>query len=191
MGNTGIEQEQTGEADLVVALVGPEETQFVPENVLFAMFDALPLGAVVSVVAILLIITFFVTSSDSGSFVIDMIASGGDLDPPRGQRIFWAVSEGVVAAVLLGAGGLVALQAGSVSTGLPFTIVLLIVAVGLLKALRAEGTGMPLRELPDQPLAGAEADTAETPAPGEPGARTPTQTDANVPAGSPQQRTAG
>jgi len=165
MGNTAIDMEQDGEAELIGALTGPAGDEYVPENVLFAMFDSLPLSGIVSVLGIILIITFFVTSSDSGSFVIDMIASGGDLDPPRGQRIFWALSEGVVAAVLLGAGGLDALQAGAVSTGLPFTIVLLIVMVGLYKALRAEDSGVPLAVVHKEPL----VPTADEPDPAPPG----------------------
>ena len=165
MGNTAIDMEQDGEAELIGALTGPAGDEYVPENVLFAMFDSLPLSGIVSVLGIILIITFFVTSSDSGSFVIDMIASGGDLDPPRGQRIFWALSEGVVAAVLLGAGGLDALQAGAVSTGLPFTIVLLIVMVGLYKALRAEDSGVPLAVVHKEPLVPA----ANEPDPAPPG----------------------
>jgi choline/glycine/proline betaine transport protein len=85
-----------------------------------------------------LVFVFFVTSSDSGSLVIDIITSGGHLDPPVGQRIFWAVSEGVVAAVLTVGGGLTALQTASISTGLPFAVVLVVMAYCLVKAFREE-----------------------------------------------------
>ena len=145
-GNTALHLELTGAANLI----GP--TAEGPEFALFAFLDQFPIMAVTSVVAMFVIIVFFVTSSDSGSFVIDMIASGGDLNPPRAQRIFWAVSEGVVAAVLLLAGGLLALQAGAVATGLPFTVVLLIVMVGLFKGLRSERSGVQLADLPAQSI---------------------------------------
>jgi choline/glycine/proline betaine transport protein len=94
-----------------------------------------------SILAILVVTIFFITSSDSGSFVIDMIASGGQLDPPKAMRVFWAVSEGVVAAVLLAAGGLGAFQAGSVATGLPFAVVLVVVAWGVARGLAKEASG--------------------------------------------------
>jgi choline/glycine/proline betaine transport protein len=75
--------------------------------------------------AIVVVVTFFVTSSDSGSLVIDIITAGGNPDPPVIQRLFWAILEGVVAAVLLLGGGLVALQTAAITTGLPFSLVLL------------------------------------------------------------------
>jgi len=87
------------------------------------------------------VLVFFVTSSDSGSLVIDSITAGGKLDAPVPQRIFWAVTEGAVAGVLLAVGGdaaLNALQAGAVSTGLPFVIVLLVMCVSLAKGLNHE-----------------------------------------------------
>lgn len=105
---------------------------------LFAMLEALPWSFITSCLAMLLVVVFFVTSSDSGSLVIDMLSSGGNLNPPKIQRVFWAVLEGVVAAVLLIAGGLSALQAAAISTGLPFTIVLILMAVCLYKALRED-----------------------------------------------------
>jgi choline/glycine/proline betaine transport protein len=93
---------------------------------MFAMLDSFPLSAVTSVVAIVLITTFFVTSSDSGSLVVDHLTSGGKHDVPRTQRIFWAITEGAVAAVLLVGGGLSALQTASITTGLPFAAILLL-----------------------------------------------------------------
>ncbi|MGF1660239.1 MAG: BCCT family transporter [Rubrimonas sp.] len=102
---------------------------------LFAMLDALPFAAVTSFVGIVLVIVFFVTSSDSGSLVIDTITAGGKIDAPVTQRIFWASFEGLVAIALLLGGGLVALQAMAVSTGFPFTVVLLLGCVALVKAL--------------------------------------------------------
>jgi choline/glycine/proline betaine transport protein len=129
---------------------------------MFALLEEFPLAAITSTVGVLVIAIFFITSSDSGSYVIDMIASGGDPDPPRSHRVFWAVSEGVVAAVLLLAGGLEALQAGAVSTGLPFTVVLLVVMIGLYKGLRGERAGLRLEQVPQEPLVGnAEERAAE------------------------------
>ncbi|MEC8104535.1 MAG: choline BCCT transporter BetT, partial [Pseudomonadota bacterium] len=106
---------------------------------LFQFFEYLPLSTIASTVATLLVITFFVTSSDSGSLVVDMLTSGGDgEDTPVWQRIFWAVAEGAIAATLLLAGGLVALQTATIASALPFTIVMLFVCWGLFKALRLE-----------------------------------------------------
>lgn len=108
---------------------------------LFSMLDALPLAQITSFVAIILVIVFFVTSSDSGSLVIDVISAGGKVDAPTPQRVFWCVFEGLVAIALILGGGLTALQAMSVSTGLPFTIVLLVATVAVFKGLMSEPRG--------------------------------------------------
>ncbi|KTG24551.1 choline transporter [Idiomarina sp. WRN-38] len=105
---------------------------------LFKLYEELPLTSIVSFVTVLLIITFFVTSSDSGSLVIDSLASGG-METPVWQRIFWASSEGVVAAVLLVAGGLGALQTAAITSALPFAVIILISAAGMWRALVIEG----------------------------------------------------
>lgn len=107
---------------------------------LFQFFEHLPLSSVTSLVATLLVITFFVTSSDSGSLVVDMLTSGGAEDSPLWQRIFWAVLEGLVAAVLLLAGGLAALQTATIASALPFTVIMLLMCWGLMRALRIEAT---------------------------------------------------
>jgi choline/glycine/proline betaine transport protein len=91
---------------------------------MFAMLQQFPLGAVSGLLATLLVITFFVTSSDSGSLVIDHLTSGGKHDVPKTQRIFWAVTEGAVASILLLGGGLTALQTAAITTGLPFAVIL-------------------------------------------------------------------
>ena len=109
-----------------------------PELVLFKMFDVLPLTMLLSCVGMTLTIIFFVTSSDSGSLIIDTIASGGKVDAPAAQRVFWAWAEGLVAIVLLVGGGLTALQAASLSTGLPFALVLLGMCVCVWIGLRRE-----------------------------------------------------
>lgn len=106
---------------------------------LFAMLDALPLTQIASLVGIVLVIVFFVTSSDSGSLVIDTIAAGGKVDAPVSQRVFWCVFEGIVAIVLLlSAGGLSSLQSMVISTGLPFTCVLLVMCVATWRGLASE-----------------------------------------------------
>ncbi|WP_298491439.1 BCCT family transporter [uncultured Maritimibacter sp.] len=106
---------------------------------LFKMLDALPLAGLTSIIGIILVIVFFVTSSDSGSLVIDTITAGGKVDAPVPQRVFWAVFEGAVAIVLLlSAGGLASLQSMVISTGLPFTIVLLIMCYAIWKGLASE-----------------------------------------------------
>lgn len=106
---------------------------------LFRMYDLLPFSMIISMVTVVLIITFFVTSSDSGSLVVDSLASGGVMNTPVWQRIFWASVEGIVASVLLVAGGLQALQTASVTSALPFAVILLIAAFGMFQALRIEG----------------------------------------------------
>lgn len=104
-------------------------------SVMFELLDYYPLTQLMSGLAIVLIVLWFVTSSDSGSYVIDMLTAGGDPDPPRIQRVFWAVSEGAVAAILLLAGGLNALQAAAVVAGFPFAVVLLLIVIGLWRSL--------------------------------------------------------
>ena len=109
-----------------------------PPLSLFAMLEGLPLSSVTSIIAIVLVIVFFVTSSDSGSLVIDTITAGGKIDAPVPQRVFWATFEGAVAIVLLVGGGLTALQAMVISTGLPFSVVLLVMCWAIFQGLRTE-----------------------------------------------------
>jgi len=106
---------------------------------LFAMLDQLPLAGITSAIGIVLVIVFFVTSSDSGSLVIDTITAGGKVDAPVPQRVFWCIFEGAVAMVLLlSIGGLQSLQSMVISTGLPFAIVLLFMCYAIYKGLRSE-----------------------------------------------------
>jgi BCCT family betaine/carnitine transporter len=102
------------------------------------MLAHLPITAVTSFIGIVLVIVFFVTSSDSGSLVIDTISAVGKVNAPVPQRVFWATFEGLVAVALLLGGGLVALQAMAVSTGLPFAIVLLGASYALIRGLLSE-----------------------------------------------------
>ncbi len=106
---------------------------------LFKLFELLPMTSIASFLAVLLIITFFVTSSDSGSLVIDSLAAGGVSQTPVWQRVFWASIEGVVASALLLAGGLSALQTMTIASALPFAIIMLISALGMWRALVIEG----------------------------------------------------
>ncbi|MGI2259854.1 BCCT family transporter [Shewanella sp. GXUN23E] len=103
---------------------------------LFKFFEHLPMSTLLSVIAVCLVVTFFVTSSDSGSLVIDNLTSGGDSDAPVWQRVFWALTQGVVASVLLLAGGLQALQTAAIASALPFLLVMLLICFGLFKALQ-------------------------------------------------------
>ncbi|MEX2353667.1 MAG: BCCT family transporter [Gammaproteobacteria bacterium] len=147
-GGTAIFNVLNGDTSILVA---------VEQNVataLFELLDGFPLASVTSVLSIMLIFVFFVTSSDSGSLVIDIITAGGNLDPPIRQRIFWAVTEGVVAAVLLIGGGLTALRAATISSGLPFMIVLMFMGYCLLKAFR--------KEMPPYPYNSNEVSTKKT-----------------------------
>ncbi len=113
-------------------------TTWQPELSLFKMLEPLPLSGILSFIGIVLVVVFFVTSSDSGSLVIDTITSGGKMDPPVAQRIFWAVFEGLVAIALMLGGGLATLQAAAIATGFPFAIVLLGMSGCLYFGLRAE-----------------------------------------------------
>jgi len=105
---------------------------------LFVLLEQFPLNFVTSLLGIVLVTSFFVTSSDSGSLVIDSITAGGKLDAPVGQRIFWALSEGGVAATLLLGGGLAALQTAATITGLPFALLLLVMLYSLYLGLKEE-----------------------------------------------------
>lgn len=108
---------------------------------MFQMLENLPMAEITSALAIVLVLVFFITSSDSGSLVIDSITAGGKVNAPVPQRIFWAVLQGVIAGVLLYGGGseaLTALQAGAITTGLPFTAILLLMCVSIYKGLKTE-----------------------------------------------------
>lgn len=139
LGGTALYREIFGGGGLIV------EGEVSTTSALFDMLQGLPLASVASIVVMILIIVFFVTSSDSGSFVIDMLASGGDQNPPVWSRVFWAVLEGAVAASLLVAGTraaagdpLSALQTMSIILALPFSFVMIGMMVAMAKALTQE-----------------------------------------------------
>jgi len=128
-----------GSSSLHMALLGDDTIiNAVNDNVataLFVFLEDYPFAFILNIIAIILIAGFFVTSSDSGSLVVDSLTSGGKIDAPVGQRIFWALAEGTVAAVLLVGGGLQALQTASIVTGLPFALILIIMCYSLYKGL--------------------------------------------------------
>ena len=107
---------------------------------LFVLLQHLPWTSAVSFIAVILIVIFFVTSSDSGSLVIDIITSGGNERAPVWRRVFWALSQGVVASILLLAGGLSALQTASISSAFPFAFVMLFICLGLLKGIKNDSS---------------------------------------------------
>ncbi|MEX0502549.1 BCCT family transporter [Alphaproteobacteria bacterium LSUCC0719] len=134
-GGAAIDMLNAGGAEGVKATV---IDAYKPEGALFGLLKELPLYGVVAPIALVLIVIFFVTSSDSGSLVIDTITAGGKMDAPVVQRVFWCTLEGLVAIALLLGGGLNALQGAAVSTGIPFTIVILVMCYCLWLALKRE-----------------------------------------------------
>ena len=145
-------------------LVG-EDGSVSTNTALFQLLDTLPMAAVLSVIAMFLIVVFFVTSSDSGSFVVAMLSEGGNLNPPVWNRVFWAVMTGVVAAVLLVAGGLSALQTTAILVAAPFSIVMVLMAVATGKALMAENKAIQRTKrawLREQTLAHVISETSAT-----------------------------
>jgi choline/glycine/proline betaine transport protein len=139
-GSTAVHQALLGDDSIVNA---------VNENVataLFVFLEDYPFAFILNIIAIILIAGFFVTSSDSGSLVVDNLTSGGKIDAPVGQRIFWAIAEGSVAAVLLVGGGLQALQTATIVTGLPFAMILIIMCFSLYKGLSEDIKKLKKRE---------------------------------------------
>ncbi|MEM1161835.1 MAG: BCCT family transporter [Pseudomonadota bacterium] len=134
-GGAAIDMLNQGGAEGVKATV---IDSYKPEGALFGFLQELPLYSIISPIALVLIVIFFVTSSDSGSLVIDTITAGGKMDAPVVQRIFWCTLEGLVAIALLLGGGLAALQGAAVSTGIPFTLVVLAMCFCVYKALATE-----------------------------------------------------
>jgi choline/glycine/proline betaine transport protein len=104
-------------------------------SAIFKLVEYYPLAKPITLLIVVMIMLWFVTSSDSASFVIDMLTAGGDTNPPKIQRLFWATTEGVIAAILLAAGGLSALKAAAIIAGLPFAIVIFVMMYALLRGL--------------------------------------------------------
>ena len=131
-GNAALFIELFGAGGMVAAV-----RESVP-GALYELLARLPLTVISSTLATAVIVGYFVTSSDSGSFIIDILTAGGDPHPPAPQRLFWALAEGGVAATLLVAGGLQALQTAAITTALPFSLVLVLMMVSLWRGLRAD-----------------------------------------------------
>lgn len=131
-GGAALHLQTSGVADIAAAVNADVA------KAMFAMLDNFPLSELLSGIAVILVVVFFVTSSDSGSLVVDHLTSGGKLHSPTSQRVFWAIMEGVMASVLLIGGGLATLQTASVSTGLPFALVLLVGIYSLYIGLNQE-----------------------------------------------------
>jgi len=134
-GGAAIDMINNGGGEAITAVV---VDSYKPEMALFGLLENYPLYSIIAPISLVLIVIFFVTSSDSGSLVIDTITAGGKMDAPVIQRVFWCTLEGLVAIALLLGGGLSALQGAAVSTGIPFTFVVLIMCYCLWIALRAE-----------------------------------------------------
>lgn len=133
LGGSAIYREMFGAGGLV-----GDDGSVTAESVLFNLVGDLPGGALLAGLAIVLVTIFFVTSSDSGSLVVDMLASGGDTDPPRWSRVMWCTVEGLVAIGLLLAGGLGALQTGAILTALPFSVIMVAMCFAMYKAFKSE-----------------------------------------------------
>ncbi|RBI83844.1 BCCT family transporter [Rhodosalinus halophilus] len=132
-GGTGLSAQRAEEGANLLSAVRENEAAS-----LQAMLATLPFAQISTIVATVVILLFFVTSSDSGSLVDDMVTSGGDPHPPKAQRVFWAVSEGAVAATLLLLGGLTAIRNAAISLGLPMSILLIAAAIALWRNLQAD-----------------------------------------------------
>ncbi|WP_031509852.1 BCCT family transporter [Streptomyces megasporus] len=138
MGGSAMRLDATGEADMVGKLEGGVEAA------LFGLLDALPLGTVTSVIAMILVMAYFITSADSASLVMGSLTSGGALHPRSWLVVTWGVLMAAVAAVLLLAGGLESLQAGTILVALPFALVMITLCWALTRELRADpGAGPP------------------------------------------------
>ena len=113
-------------------------TKFSTELTIFEMFDAMPWSLFLSIVAVILIASFFITSADSATFVLGMQSTNGSLTPPNIVKLVWGLIQSTIAVILLSVNGLTALQNTIIIAALPFSFVMLLMVVALLKALRAE-----------------------------------------------------
>jgi len=136
-GNTAIALDMGAAAGAISEAVSADLS-----TAIFRFLEFLPGTAITSTLAVLLVAVFFVTSADSGSLVIDTIASGGADDTPRWQRVYWCSIEGLAAALLLLAGGLGALQAATLVAALPFTVIMILLAFGLIRQMNADRKGV-------------------------------------------------
>jgi BCCT family betaine/carnitine transporter len=119
---------------------------FQPELSMFAFLAEYPLASVTSVMGIVLVLIFFVTSMDSGALVVDTMTAGGKIDAPIAQRVFWCCFLGLIGIALIKGGGLSSLQALALATGFPFGVVVILMAISLYKGLAAERKGLLIAE---------------------------------------------
>ncbi|WP_121615783.1 glycine betaine uptake BCCT transporter [Virgibacillus halodenitrificans] len=129
-GGTSLKQELDG--------VNTGLTDLATEQALFGMFESMPFGVIMTVVAVVLISTFFITSADSATFVLGMQTTNGSLNPPNTVKLSWGIIQAATASVLLASGGLEALQTASILSAFPFAIILLVMIYSLLKALKED-----------------------------------------------------
>ncbi|MDR9401385.1 MAG: BCCT family transporter, partial [Psychroflexus sp.] len=130
LGDTALQMQLDNTADLAGVVAGDSSLG------LFKMLEELPYYKITAFLSVFLVGTFFITSSDSGSLVVDFMTSGGKLNAPKGQKVFWAFMEGAIAIALLVGGGLTALQSASISTGFPFAVILILVSISLVKTMK-------------------------------------------------------
>lgn len=135
-GGVAINMELLAGADPSIVSPGLiEAVQADTGSAIFKLIEYYPFAKPITLMIVVMIMLWFVTSSDSASLVIDMLTAGGDTNPPRIQRLFWATTQGVIAAILLAAGGLSALQAAAIIAGLPFALVIFVIMYALLRGL--------------------------------------------------------
>src|SRR5699024_2921874 len=132
-GSTAIDIQMGGKIDL---------SQFSTELTIFEMFDAMPWSLILSVAAIILIASFFITSADSATFVLGMQSTNGSLTPPNNVKLIWGLIQSTIAVILLSVNGLTALQNTIIIAALPFSFVMLLMVFSLIKALREEMDGI-------------------------------------------------
>jgi len=137
LGGSGLYRELFGQGGLVTT--DAEGNPAVDEtNSLFELLEPLPASGLVIGLTIIIVVLFFVTSSDSGSLVVDMLASGGNVEPPTWSRVLWSVLEGAVAVALVVAGGLAALRGVAITIALPFSFVMILMCFALVRQFRIE-----------------------------------------------------
>ncbi len=128
-GTTAIDIQNAGNIDL---------TQFATEEVLFAIFNELPWSTLLSIVAIVLVSTFFITSADSATFVLGMQTTNGSLTPPNTVKLTWGIAQSTVALILLYSGGLKALQNALIGAAFPFSFIMVLMMISLYRSLSKE-----------------------------------------------------
>lgn len=127
-----------GSAAITTERSGVSISSLLPEESLFGVLETYPLSMVLSILTILIIVIFFVTSADSGTFVLGMMTSKGIQNPTRRIKMIWDVFLSLTALALIYSGGLLALQNTMIVAALPFSFIILLMAISLIKSLRQE-----------------------------------------------------